>query len=144
MFGIFKKKLPLSIQELVLTIEKCKLALPEDDLSAKSIGTKMLDDLKKTIETKWNNEHIHNYEVELNSGEKHEAFIYNYLIHGCANILESGRLHVHRGVLNGQGMSYKLLIDHSIKRCVSIGIYTADWAQANLSGPIDRNIKQVG
>jgi hypothetical protein len=58
--------------------------------------------------------------------------------------LESGKVHVYRGVLNDEGRQYLELFNHAITRMISLGGYTKDWADANLRAPVLKGISEMG
>jgi hypothetical protein len=143
-FLFFKDKNSNIKKEIINKIEQCKEHLPAEDLFTKDFGIKLCNELIETIKTKWTNEHFKNYENNLNQGELHEGFIYNYLTHSVANKLESGQYHVYRGVLNLEGESLMVLLNHIIERSINLGIYNEVWAKKNLMEPILKNIKEIG
>lgn len=140
MFSFFKKKTG-TIQELLTKINECKKLSPE---GTRNIAVRMLDALSDAVKNQWTKEHINNYENQISQGETHEAFIYNYVVHTCGNVLESGMHHVYRGVLNNTGQQHLDLFNHAISRMVSLGGYTQEWAEANLRAPVMKGIKEMG
>jgi hypothetical protein len=140
MFGFFKKQDKV-ISDLLRIIEQCRSDSPEE---VKQIADPLFLSLSTTIEKQWKTEDIKNYKSQIESGEKHEAFIFNFIIHSTANTLESGRCHVYRGVLNTQGSLYKQLFEHSIETMISKNEYTKEWADINLRASVYKGIKEAG
>ena len=140
MFGLFKKKTG-AIEVLLAKIDECKGLAPEN---TKNLAGNMFDALSNAVRNQWTKEHIKNYEGQIAQGETHEAFIYNYVVHTCGNILESGKVHVYRGVLNDEGRQYLELFNHAINRMISLGGYSKDWAEANLHAPVMKGISEMG
>jgi hypothetical protein len=139
-FGLIKKK-AVAIEVLLAKIDECKGMVPED---TKHLAGRMFDALSNAVRNQWTKEHIKNFEGQIAQGETHEAFIYNYVVHTCGNILESGKVHVYRGVLNDEGRQYLELFNHAITRMISLGGYTKDWADANLRAPVLKGISEMG
>ena len=73
-----------------------------------------------------------------------ESFICNYVVHRTADQLESGSLHIYRGVLSTEGTSVKAVFEHAINFMTARGEYTREWADENLRKPVYDGIKRVG
>ena len=140
MFDFFKKKAS-TIDALLAKVAECRQLAPE---GVKPISDRMFDALSAAVKDQWTKSHIKDYEGQIAQGEMHEAFIYNYIVHTCGNALESGRLHVYRGVLNEDGRQYLELFNHAIQRMVSLGGYSAEWAEANLRAPVMKGVREMG
>lgn len=140
MFGFFRKQ-SKEMSDLFERIEMARRAVPRE---LAHLSEPLLDLLAITIKKKWKQEHINNYAEQIHSGESHEAFIYNYLIHDVGDKLESGHYHVYRGVLGLEGMQYKSLFEHAIDTMVTRSGYTKKWADMNLRAPVYKGIKEMG
>lgn len=140
MFG-FHKKHPKEIIELLERIEVARSNVPEHLVH---LSTPFLDLLKKTIKTQWKQEHIDNYVEQIRTGESHEAFIYNAIVHLTADKLESGHYHIYRGVLGPEGHQYMALFEHAIDTMIASGGYTKEWADKNLRAAVYKGIKEMG
>ena len=140
MFGFLRKK-PPEIQFLLTNISKAINNLPDDLLS---LGKPLLEQLENIVKHKWKPEHEQNYAMQVQQGETHEAFIYNYLVHLAGDQLESGQHHVYRGVLGVLGNQYKCLFEHAIDMMIKSGYYTQDWANTNLRAPVYKGIMSAG
>ena len=140
MFNFFKRK-DETVDVLIERIEQCKKSAPEE---VRHISDPLFDSLSGTVKSQWTSEHIANYKAQIQAGESHEAFIYNFIIHACGDRLESGRYHVYRGVLNSEGHLYLQLFEHAITTMIEKGEYTKEWANENLRGPVLKGIKEMG
>jgi hypothetical protein len=140
MFGLFKKQSP----EVSVLLERIDAATKRLPFELHPIGEPLLSRLAQTVRTQWKEEHKKNYNVQIKEGETHEAFIYNFLVHSVGDLLESGRFHVYRGVLNAEGILYKQLFEHAIGTMIEMGGYTDEWANANLRAAVYKGIKEVG
>lgn len=140
MFSFFKRK-DETVRVLLEKITSCKLSAPEE---VRYLSDPLFDSLSDAVKSKWTNEHIANYKAQIQAGEQHEALIYNFIVHTCADRLESGRYHVYRGVLNMEGHLYLQLFEHAISTMIERGGYTKEWADENLRRPVLKGIKEVG
>lgn len=140
MFSFFKRKDEI-VSVLLERIAGCKLSILEE---VRHLSDPLFDSLSDAVKSKWTNEHIANYKGQIQAGESHEAFIYNFIVHACADRLESGRYHVYRGVLNMEGHLYLQLFEHAISSMIEKGEYTKEWADENLRRPVLMGIKEVG
>lgn len=140
MFSFFKRKDKI-IGDLLEKIESCKQASPE---AVRQISNPMFDSLASAVKSQWTNEHIANYKAQIQTGESHEAFIYNFIVHTCGDRLESGTHHVYRGILNSEGHHYLRLFEHAIAAMIDKGEYTNEWADENLRRPVFNGIKEMG
>lgn len=140
MFNFFKRK-DETVRILLERIAGCKLSAPEE---VRHLSDPLFDSLFDAVKSKWTTEHIANYKAQIQAGESHEAFIYNFIVHSCADKLESGRCHVYRGVLNMEGRLYLQIFEHAISTMIEKGGYTKEWADENLRHPVLNGIKEVG
>ncbi|MHB1216108.1 MAG: hypothetical protein ACYCY9_14100 [Thiobacillus sp.] len=140
MFGLFKRRDPV-VEVLVKRIEQCKAQTPSE---TKQIADPLFDTLANTVSSQWKSEHLANYKAEIARGGKHEAFIFNFIVQVCGDQLESGRHHVHRGILNFQGKLYQQLFEHAINTMIASSEYSKEWADENLREPVYKGIKEVG
>ena len=140
MFGFLKKK-SAEVSVLLERIELAQRAMPDE---LRHLSGPLLKNLSATVRSKWTREHIDNYVAQARAGESHEAFICNFLVHAVADILESGRYHVYRGVLGIEGTQYRALFEHAISTMVARGGYTKEWADENLRKAVYKGIKEAG
>lgn len=140
MFGLFNRKVP-EVEMLLNKIDAAVRRLPTD---LAPVGEPLLKQLANTVKIQWKDDHRRNYAKQINEGEMHEAFIYNFVVHAVGNKLESGRYHAYRGVLNEEGHQYKRLFEHAIDTMIDMEGYTAEWAQANLREPVYKSIREAG
>jgi len=140
MFGLFKRK-PPEVVDLLRRIEAARQAVPAE---IADLGTQILGALRRSVETKWKPSDIAAYTEQLRAGEKAEAFIYNFIVHATADRLESGHLHVYRGVLGPEGQRYKALFEHAITTMIAFGTYTEEWADTNLRRAVYKGIREMG
>lgn len=140
MFGFLRKQ-SKEVSELLERIEVARRQVPKE---LAHLSGPLFDGLRNTIKSKWKQEHIDSYIAQVHSGESHEAFIYNFLIHTVADKLESGHYHVYRGVLAMEGRQYKSLFEHAIDTMVARGGYTKEWADKNLRAAVYKGIKEMG
>lgn len=140
MFSFFKRKEQIVV-DLLERIERCKQSAPE---AVRQISDPLFDTLSDVVKSKWTSEHIANYKAQIQAGESHEAFIYNFVVHACGDRLESGRYHVYRGVLGIEGQLYRQLFEHAITAMIEKGEYTKEWADENLRRPVLKGIKEMG
>ena len=140
MFGLFKKK-DETILKLLETINRCKVGVPDE---LQIVSNPLFDTLSGSVKHRWKKRDIANYKSMIQLGESPEAFIYNFIVHRCADRLESGSYHVYRGVLSGIGQLYLRLFEHAISIMVAKGEYTQQWADDNLRYPVQKEIKEVG
>lgn len=95
-------------------------------------GNQQLDYLARFVRNDWKQEHFEVFRKKLDAGEKVEAYVLNFLTQTSADILEGDP------VLNHDKTGAALtLFEHSIQRCVSLGIYTDHWANENLRKPVN-------
>ncbi len=141
MFGLFRKR-DAVINELLNRIAICKNEILDNTstLFMPFLADQLLARLSNVIKHKWTTEHIKNYKKKIESGDTHDAFIYNYLVHSSADEMESGRHHVYRGVLAGDGNAYQAIFEYLTER----GEYTKEWADKNLREPVYSGVKTVG
>lgn len=140
MFSFFKRK-DETVRVLLERIVICKISTPDE---IRQLSDPLFDTLSDAVKFKWTREHIANYKAQIQAGESHEAFIYNFITHACADKLETGRYHVYRGVLNMEGHLYLQLFEHAISTMIEKGGYTKEWADENLRRPVLSAIKELG
>lgn len=140
MFSFFKRKDGI-VRDLLERIERCKQSAPE---AVQQISDPLFDSLSSAVKSQWTSEHIATYKAQIQAGESHEAFIYNFIIHACGDRLESGICHVYHGVLNSEGHLYLQLFEHAITAMIGRGEYTKEWADENLRRPVLNGIKEMG
>ncbi|MEW6325159.1 MAG: hypothetical protein AB1515_07205 [Nitrospirota bacterium] len=110
----------------------------------KQVADPLFASLSRSVKSEWKNEHVTHYKTEIRNGERHEAFIYNFIVHACGDRLESGRYHIYRGVLNFEGDLYRQLFEHSINTMISSGEYSKEWADEHLRFSVYKGIKEAG
>lgn len=132
---------PEEIRTLIATIERFRLAMPEQ---LQGIADPVLGSLRMTIETRWSEAQLSQYIRLAREGHSPDSFVCNHLVHTMADELESGRHHIYRGVLSGQGNLYRSVFEHAIRTMVARGAYTDEWATENLRKPVYEGIKRVG
>lgn len=140
MFSFFKRKEKIVV-DLLERIDHCKQCSPE---SLRHISDPIFDLLSGAVKSKWTAEHIANYKAQIQAGESHEAFMYNFVIHTCGDRLESGRYHVYRAALSPEGRLYQQLFEHAITTMIEKGEYTKEWADENLRRPVLKGIQEIG
>ena len=140
MFNFFKRK-DETVRTLLERITSCKLSTPNE---IRHLSDPLFDTLYDIVKSKWTSEHITNYKNQIQAGESHEAFIYNFIVHACADRLESGQYHVYRGVLGMEGRLYMQFFEHAISTMIEKGEYTKEWADENLRRPVLKGIKEMG
>lgn len=140
MFGLFKRTDPTT-EALIERIEQCKAQTPTE---TKPVADPLFDTLVNTVMRQWKAEHLANYKAEIARGGKHEAFIFNFVVHVCGDKLESGKHHVYRGVLNAEGRLYQQLFEHAINSMTASSEYSKEWADENLRKPVYKGIKEAG
>lgn len=140
MFSFFKKK-DETVGILLQRIEQCKQSAP---VWSKNISDPLFDSLSAAVKSQWTSEHINNYKSQIQAGESHEAFIYNFIIQSCGDILESGSYHIYRGVLSSEGKLYLQLFEHAISTTIERSEYKSEWANENLRRPVLNGIKEMG
>lgn len=145
MINIFKKffmeSSSLVLKDLFLKIEGYPINLKIKD---RDTIDPYLQSLKLGILKHWNRQHIKNFEESTKNGHSIDSYISNYLVHTIANEIESGYLHIYRGVLSPEGHQKMDLIEKIVTYEISTGTYTKEWAGINLIEPIKNNIKNVG
>lgn len=141
MFSFFKRKHEIVVRDLLESIELCKRSTPE---AIRQVSDSLFDSLSGAVKSQWTSEHIANYKAQIQAGESHEAFIYNFIVHTCGDKLESGRYHIYRGVLNSEGHLYLQLFEHAITTMIEKGEYTKEWADENLRHLVLNGIKEMG
>jgi len=137
------RKRDADIEKLLLTIDVLKNTTMQNALFS-SEGNKLFKLLADAIKNKWNKEHISVYKEKLLEGELPEAFVCNYIVHTCANKLESGSFHIYSGVLNDEGLYYKTLFEWAIDTMINKGCYSREWANENLRKTVYKNISEIG
>jgi hypothetical protein len=140
MFSFFKRKDEI-VLDLLERINRCKQSVPE---AVRQISDPLFNSLFGAVKSKWTNEHIANYKAQIQAGESHEAFIYNFVVHTCGDRLESGRYHIYRGILSFEGQLCQQLFEHAITAMIEKGEYTKEWADENLRRPVLMGIKEMG
>lgn len=132
---------PEEIRTLIATIERFRLAMPEH---LKGIADPVLGSLRVAVESQWTEADLSHYISLAREGHSPDSFVCNHLVHTMADELESGRHHIYRGVLSGQGNQYRSVFEHAIRSMVARGEYTDEWATENLRRAVYESIKRVG
>jgi len=82
---------------------------------------------------------------QIKEGISPEQFTYSAIANLAGDLLESGKYHIYRGVLNPIGIGKDLLeiFDTSVDKMILIGVVNKDYADEQKRGIRD-NIKNVG
>lgn len=139
MFDWLKRK-DTATDALLKHLEACKNQAPK---ATRQVSAKVLDALSDAVQNQWTRQHVKNYAAQVAQGATHEKFIYDHIMKTCGDVLQSGKVHACRGVLNDEGMQYLGLFNHAIDRLISLGCYTQDWAEEHLRAPVQQGILET-
>jgi hypothetical protein len=136
------------IQELAKKISSCKQLLPKNEsfmgaTKVNDFGIKILDQALEAVQLGWKEENFEAYFQNIKNGQLPEGYIYNFLTHQSANILEASGAGIYPGLLSEVGESLLPLFEHSIERSIQLNIYTREWADKSLRAPVYKNIDYV-
>ena len=119
-FKVFSRKFLKYRKEIFCEFSNLESRINESSLNNVGVEYELFNlikikEFKYYIFMKWTKDDLIAYDINHQKGCSHIEFILNGLTHRIANLLESGRFHVYRGVLGNKGLALREALNFLIQ-----------------------------